>query len=485
MSSITCPLQYNAENLKKHVFIICGKKKITYEQFYQAVRSTAEYLKVLDLKEKTKVAIFAPNSVEYLIVLYALWRIGVITCLLNTRIPEENINTQLKEINAKHLITSIDSFLHSDAIDAQKISLQEIIKSNPSLKEEDEKFEFNLHQATTILFTSGSTDNPKAALHSFGNHFFSAKGSNENISVIPKDRWLLSLPLYHVGGLSIFFRILLGKGTIVIPSAEDNLFETMTKNKITHLSVVPTQLHRLIEKEENLETLEHLKAILVGGSAIAKSLLKKAMQWHLPIYITYGSTEMSSQIATSDKLIKEDNFRKAKLLNHRELKINEHEEILVKGPCLFQGYVKDDQVKSPIDDKGWFKTGDLGHVADRHYLTIYGRKDNMFISGGENIQPEEIERFLCETNEVEQAIVVPIENKEFGARPVAFIRAKKNIQLEKERFIEILQNNLPKYKIPEHFYVWPKEWEISGLKENRKRLSQLAQHNNPDLEIIN
>lgn len=315
-----------------------------------------------------------------------------------------------------------------------------------------QKNNYNLNQQATILFTSGTSAQPKAVVHSFGNHYYNALGSNEHIVLKDNDRWLLSLPLYHVSGLGILLRVLLAGATIVLASKKEALEESIQKYRVTHISLVPTQLFRLFQKK-NLK-LPSLKSILLGGAPIPDNLLREAVKRKLPIYITYGLSEMASQVATSERINIQSKNREAKILKYRKVKVSSG-EILVKGKTLFRGYVQGRKIYLPIDKNGWFRTGDLGVLKNKKYLKVTGRKDNMFISGGENIQPEEIERYLHRMKEIEQAVVVAMEDKEFGFRPVAFIKMRMSKKINAEKIKNYLRKFLPSFKIPDRFCPWP------------------------------
>jgi len=151
----------------------------------------------------------------------------------------------------------------------------------------------------------------------------------------------------------------------------------------------------------------------------------------------------------------------------REIQIGNNGEILVKGPPLFQGYLGEKK------QEDWFATGDLGDFQDGK-LTIIGRKDWMFISGGENIQPEEIEQELLMFSDILEAVVIPKNDPEFGKRPVAFLKVLTQINIRQIQ--TTLQNRLPKYKIPISFHILDEIPKINGFKINRFILSQIANY---------
>ncbi len=241
----------------------------------------------------------------------------------------------------------------------------------------------------------------------------------------------------------------------------------------THVSLVAAQLQQVLNDADTITALKSASAILLGGGAIPPSLIQNAFNLNLPIYKSYGCTEMSSQITTTRPA---DSFEhlctSGKLLKQRELKIADDGEIMVRGKTLFQGYVEGEKIVSPVDEDGWYHTADLGKIDANGYLTVLGRKDNMFISGGENIFPEEIERVLEDLDGIEGAIVVPVHDPKFGQRPAAFLRLNPDTSIP-DLPLEFLKSKLPSYKIPDHFFDWP---EQDGLKPNRRLLQAQAEH---------
>ena len=320
----------------------------------------------------------------------------------------------------------------------------------------------------TIIFTSGSTGAPKAALHTFGNHYHSALGSNANIALRPGDRWLHSLPLYHVGGLSIIFRCLLAGATVAFPQPGTTLGESIAGLAATHISVVSTQLSRLLRESANLGGLE---AVLMGGGPVPSSLVDEALVRGLPLHTSYGLTEMASQVTTTPPGASLRELRTSgRALPGREVSLSERGEILVRGATLFAGYVEGEESDRPLDEEGWFHTRDLGELDESGYLRVGGRLDNLFISGGENVQPEEIEEALCRLNGVDEAVVVPVSDEEFGARPVAFVRMN---DAEPRDLARELEPVLPRFKIPVSFHPWPEEAR-RGMKADRAALGERA-----------
>ncbi|MBN2413353.1 o-succinylbenzoate--CoA ligase [candidate division KSB1 bacterium] len=453
--------------------VISPDSRLSFCRLGNAVNAASEKLRLIQIEENEPVAIIQNNCVQYIILLLALWKRGAVAVPVSTRWPEKLIKESLYSIPCHKIITHgksepkpNDQFTLFDL--NQLVSLDIQNNTNAGF------ISFDPDRAVSIIFTSGSTGSPKAVLHSFGNHYYNALGSQKNIPFTAGDRWLLTLPIYHVGGLSIIFRFLMNGGTIVIPDEQKSLADNIDQNQISHISLVSTQLHRLLAGEKDVKKLKSLKAILLGGGVIPEQLVKKAFGLGLPIHTSYGSTEMASQITTTrpgdllDRLL-----TSGQILPYRDLKIGTDNEIMVRGKTLCPGYIWGNKVIPPVNAEGWFRTGDLGFLDSQGYLVVTGRKDNMFISGGENIQPEEIEKQLNNIPGIEQSLVVPVTNIEFGHRPVAFIKSHSN-HPDIENIKKRLKDILPRFKIPDYFLPWPEE-KRSGIKPDRRFFVNLAE----------
>ncbi len=447
--------------MSRHTSIIWGTRTIDDQRLEQYINSVVKHLKGRGLTSKDRIVLIENNSIEFIIILLALWRMGVVACPLNPKWPYETLLQCTLSLNPKVVLCSDKRFESYKKIPIPIITLNELISFDARNAPPSVPPELPLDQEATIIWTSGSSSQPKAAVHTWGNHVYSAKGSQQEIPLEKGDRWVLSLPLHHVSGISIVCRCFLAQAAIVV-MGEEELIQVIRRHKPTHISLVATQLYRLIEHKDNHEALKSLKYILLGGSSIPYGLIEKALALNLPIYLSYGLTEMSSQVATS----KVDDIKHlgAKVLPYRQLMIDSNGQILVKGEVLFKGYLNQNKITLPLNNDGWFETRDRG-VIKNEYLTILGRIDNMFICAGENIQPEEIESVLMKSPQVKEAIVIAKEDPEYGNRPVAFVRTFGPFN---EHYLrDYCIQYLPKIKVPVSFHSWPQDLN-QGLKISRK-----------------
>jgi o-succinylbenzoate---CoA ligase len=466
---IPCPLRSAARRSPDTPALVGAGAWLAYGDLDRRVSAAAARVQELGFGVGDRVALHLPKDERYLVLLLALIRTGCVACLLSTRLPPRGAAPLLERTACRALISTSEELLEAAGVQTlrpQNLIIGEAARGRPECAEQ---IRLALDRPATVVFTSGSVGVPKAALHTFGNHFYSARGSNANIALALGDRWLHSLPLYHVGGLSIVFRCLLAGATVVLPEPGAPPGEAIAG--ATHISLVSTQLLRLLREDADLRSL---KAILLGGGPIPVSLMDEAAGCGLPIHTSYGLTEMASQVTTTPPGASRKGLRTAgRPLPHREVGISCDGEILVRGETLFAGYVEGDAIERPLDADGWFHTGDLGDLDENGYLRVLGRKDNLFVSGGENVQPEEIEEALSGLEGVEEAVVVPVPDPEFGARPVAFVRTADGI-VEPDALARSLRMVLPGFKIPVDFYAWPEEAGSGEMKVDRAYFRERA-----------
>jgi O-succinylbenzoic acid--CoA ligase len=454
LTEIVSPIRTAVEQYPNSPAIIDGKKTVLYSELLDKISNISANLRDMNISAGSRVSIVAEPSADYILLLMALISYKAIACPISTRHPSKIIEKQIDRLKPELTITNDN--------------IKDLLEENSNPIQLPEKW--SLNNEASIIFSSGTSGESKAVIHTLGNHYYSALGSNENIQLNDGDRWMLSLPMYHVSGMAIMYRCLLSGATISVPPDEIDLDDFIYDNKITHLSVVSSQLKKLVESSD--EKLSLLKAILVGGEVIPKDLIKSAHKNKLPIYMTYGMTETSSQLTTTAP---NDNLEKlltsGRMLNYREMKIDETGEILVRGKTLFKSYLDSENV---FDSEGWFHTGDIGEINKDDYLTVLGRKDNMFISGGENIYPEMIEETLKQYNYIDNIIVVPVPDDKFGQRPVAFVKWQNDIK-DLRDIENYLSDKLPHFMYPVKYFEFPSDHEKSGMKINRSFFVELAQ----------
>jgi O-succinylbenzoic acid--CoA ligase len=281
----------------------------------------------------------------------------------------------------------------------------------------------------TVMFTSGTTSDPKPVYLTLANWEANAVGSALALGLDPEERWLCTMPLAHVGGLSILLRSTLYATTVVLHERFDTgavLAELMSAERaITLVSLVPTMLARLLDA--GLCDPPALRWVLLGGGPIPPGLLDRARAAGVPVAWTYGMTEACSQIATFGQPL------------HRVRLGFDDGEILVRGPIVAQ---------SALAPDGWLHTGDIGEYDERHGLRIIGRKSDTIISGGENVAPAQVEAALLEHPAVADAGVFARPDPEWGERLVARVVLRDGCSAEPLELQEFVGARLARFKVP-------------------------------------
>lgn len=322
----------------------------------------------------------------------------------------------------------------------------------------------------SIVFTSGSTGQPKAVVHSADHHIASVEGLLEKFQYSSSDTWLLSLPMFHVSGLAIVWRWLVTGGGLRIASGD---FASDIA-KVTHASLVSTQLKRIVDNGWDTK----LKRVLLGGSHIPHELIKQAQLQGIEAWMGYGMTETASTV-TAKRV--DSHPSSGYLLPRREIKV-ESERIYVAGDTLAAGYYVQGKLRQLELVDGWFDTKDLGRWSEQGELVVVGRADNLFISGGENVHCEEVEAALNQLSDISQSIVVPVEDAEFGTRCIAVVQCDNLPTVNAMN--DILRPHLPKFKHPIGYVQMPEHLLSSGIKVSRKAVKTWLRSAQSDFIVI-
>ena len=428
--TIPCPLRELATRQPAGGFCCEGERSYT---FFEIDRLVTEWQNTYLTERSVWCADFQKNSVHVVVQLLACLREGIPILFQNQRHPADVLQEQREQVESGCL---------------------------PLRRSEALPGEWELNSPATILFTSGSSGKAKGIVHTAGNHWSSALTANHQAPLVEGDRWLCQLPLYHVGGLAILFRCLAAGATVCFSSQGTSVSEAVNEMNPSHLSLVPTQVHRWIEDPDF--DPRHVKRVLIGGAPLSERLRKRAEERGVPLAISYGMTETASQVSATPP--GEEALGAGGILSHAEMKLSENNEILVRGPSVAMGSITKHGITSITDHDGWLHTHDCGRI-EEGILYVEGRMDNQFISGGENIQPEAIEQALLELDGITEAVVVPKEDEEFGSRPLAWV----DVTLEPKQVEEWgreLRKKLPGYMIPVEYRTLP---EQVGLKRNREQ----------------
>ncbi|PLY38800.1 o-succinylbenzoate--CoA ligase [Pectobacterium carotovorum] len=438
-------------SLNEPVALIEDETRWSWQSLAQRVDHLAEHFTQQGVMADSTVALRGKNSVQMLFSYLALLQCGVRVLPLNPQLPNALTEALLPTLNVAYGLCLNDK-PWPNAI--RTLSL-------PSCDTEEshctDRLRWQADRLATLTLTSGSSGMPKAAVHSFAAHLSSAEGVVQMMAFSSSDSWLLSLPLFHVSGQGIVWRWLATGATIVV-RAHQPLDSAL--RDCTHASLVPTQLWRLLS-EGTFPTA--LKAVLLGGAMIPQALTQQAEARGVSCWCGYGLTELASTVCAK----RADGRSGVGLpLHEREIRLAE-DEILLRGSTLAAGYWRDGKLIPLVDDDGWFHTRDRGRFTEGEWH-ILGRLDNQFFSGGEGIQPENIEAVLLTHPDVQQACIVPVDDAEFGHRPVAVLEVAQSTTLDAIR--DWLQPQLAGFQRPVAYYALPVELKNGGIKLSRQQV---------------
>ena len=356
-------------------------------------------------------------------------RIGAVLAPINTRLTPSEIEWQVQDAELALVLGDDDVGQLAERRQASKVFERQ----------------FNLDAWHSIVYTSGTTDRPKGAILTYANHWWSAIGSMLNLGLLPDDRWLACLPLFHVGGLSILLRSVICGFTAAVHSRFDarDVNRAIDEQGVSMVSVVSAMLDRMLAERGGRPYPSTLRCILLGGGPAPLPLLERAVQAGAPVVQTYGLTETASQVVT---LAPEHALTKlgsaGKPLMGSQIRIDGDGEIRVVGPTVSPGYLH----RPPRD--GWLRTGDLGYLDDEGYLYVLDRREDLIISGGENIYPAEVEATLIAHPAVREAGVIGLADAECGRRVAALVVLEPGQTATPEELIAFCRMRLAGYKVP-------------------------------------
>jgi O-succinylbenzoic acid--CoA ligase len=445
------PWRHWAQRQPQATAVIVGRQPIDWQALQRQVDELAADFQHQGVEPGCGVALCGKNSYPLLLAYLALLQCGARLLPLNPALPVSLLETLLPELDMAFVFSP-------DPLPTLPVAL--IPLTPPSTEPRRLTLPaWDPQRLATLTLTSGSSGMPKAAAHNFAGHLASAEGVLRLMDFQPQDRWLLSLPLFHVSGQGIVWRWLAAGATLVVRGMSP-LADALAG--CTHASLVPTQLWRLLA--QTLDDLS-LKEVLLGGAMIPVSLTEQAEAAGIRCWCGYGLTELASTVCAK----RADTRPGVGLpLAGREIRLVD-EEVWIRAQSLALGYWHCGALQPLADEQGWFHTRDRGEMAQGE-LRIIGRLDNLFFSGGEGVQPEDIERVLTAHPQITQVFVVPVEDAEFGQRPVAVIDSKGILSLDE--LLTWSQGKLANFQRPTALFALPDELKAGGIKISRRLLQQ-------------
>lgn len=456
--------------------------QLTFSALAAEVHTWAAKMASYPLKAQRFIGLLGPNTKATYSLILACQQLGYPVVLLNTRLSPEELQWQINDADPQLLLVADPAQTATLTLpDGQLVTYDALAQQKPSTY--TPVAEFSLDTVTDMMYTSGSTGRPKGVLQTFGNHFYSAIGTGLNFGLTQEDVWICAVPLFHISGLSILMRSLVyGLAVCLEPKFQADTINTLLQQKATLISVVPYMLKQLLKHlPEKAHYQANFKGLFLGGGPIDAQTLRTCQARQIPVVQSYGMTETASNVVALNFADAPHKLGAAgQALFPVTLRIAKSGEIQLKSPTLAVGYHHQAQkYAAKFTPDHWFKTGDVGYLDDAGFLYVQGRTDTMFISGGENIFPNEIEACYQSYPGIEAIVVTHRSNAKWGAVPVALIVTEPKASLIAKKLRDFGRQRLAHYKVPVTFYTvksLPKtgNGKIDYAQINTLNLSQLT-----------
>ena len=458
--------------------VVDGQRRLSYRQLNRRVNRLARALQSQGLAQGDRLALLSYNSLECLEVIMASAKLGLVLVPLNWRLTATELTFQLGDSGAETLIFDPElQELAQGILEQTSFDLLMVLGSEPRLEaaayellmaeqSDDEPVvgqEVTSEAPFIIMYTAGTTGKPKGAVLTQGNCLYNALNLQVDLEFTSSDRNLVALPMFHIGGIGLFtLPMLYVGGTVVIQRSFDpaEMIRLFDQEKITVCLVVPAIWLFLIQSPAfDPAALAKARILMSGGAPLPVSLVDQYHGHGIVLQQGYGMSEAAPSVSTLAKpwaLGKKGSV--GRVMFHmqarvaggdgRELPRGEVGELLLRGPNVMQGYWNRPQANDEAFAGGWFHTGDLARMDDEGFLYMVDRKKDMFISGGENVYPAEVENAIFTLEQVAEAAVIGLPDPKWGEVGCAVVALKQGQNLDQEQVVAHLKTCLAKYKIP-------------------------------------
>ncbi len=474
-------LAQRARSSPDHLALIGAGRTVSYAELAHDAAAAGGRLRRLGIQRGDRVALLMANRIEFAEIMYGAMRLGAVLVPLNPRLSAPEAGALLGDCrpavlcydcSARETVAALTPHMCAArvCVDADAAADDPLWKEIGATEGEPES-RIDLQAVHSVVYTSGSSGRPKGVLLTYGNHFWSAVGSAFNLGVQPEDRWLACLSFAHVGGLSILLRSVIYGTTAVIHDHFDpeQVNRAIDEDRVTIVSVVAPMLQRMLEVRGERPYPPWLRCTLLGGGPAPRALLETCAARGLLVAQTYGLTEAASQVTT---LAPRDARRKlgsaGRPLLCGEIRLvrdgvvvapGEVGEIQVRGPTVSPGYLKTAPKGETAEDRrpsgvgphrvdGWLSTGDLGRLDEEGFLYLVGRRDDIIITGGENVHPAEVEAVLEAHPAVAEACVAGAPDDRWGEAIVAYVRLREGADVDASALQAHARRSLAGFKIP-------------------------------------
>jgi len=451
----------------------------TYQEVNLRTNQLCHFLLESGIKKGYRVSVLLYNCHQYIEIFFALSKIGAVLVPLNWRLAGPELEFIINDSGTRMLIfepefeeviTSIRPHLNISNGDYIVVGspcpnwakdYEKALVGNP-VHEPNRETSIGDEDPHVLMYTSGTTGIPKGAILSHRKTFFNALNADIFYNLTSKDIMIVSRPMFHSGGLLVEAAPVLYKGGTLILKKRfrpHEILEAIQKYRVTLLEL-PATVYQfiLLECDLNQYDMSSVRCYFTGGERVPKSMLKEYYRKGITISQIFGQTEASTItfLSPDDAVLKIGSVGLP--VFHGEVRIvdkkgkdvspGEVGEIIIKGPTLMSGYWKRPELTAETIRDGWLYTGDLARTDEEGYVYIVDREKDMYISGGENVYPAEIEKVLHTHPKIFDAGIVGVPDEKWGEVGKAFIVLKLGETMGSGEVLEFLKGKVAKYKIP-------------------------------------
>jgi len=453
-------------------------RRLTYDEFDQAVNRAAAMLVSHGVGKGDVVSLLMPNSVEYIIAYFACWKLGALAGPVNSLLKEQETAFVLNNSETKAILVGSEFQERIANVRAELPHLKSIIAFDDEAAATQDfcdaenlaEVEIGSDDDAIIIYTSGTTGKPKGCLLTHRNVIANARQISEWLDFTPSDRLLTIMPLFHMNAVSVttMSALYAGGSTVISPKFSAKRFwNTIADYQITSFGSVATMLSILLNTypegvPEGLET-EQLRFAMCGSAPVPAEVIKRFERtFNCPVIEGYGLSESTCR-STFNPPDERRRPGSCGLPIGNEMKVFDDDdqevaagvlgEIVLRGENILKGYYKNPEATSAAFRNGWFHTGDVGYRDQEGYFFIVDRKSDMIIRGGENIYPREIDEVLYQHPAVAAAATIGIPDQLYGEEVAAFVVLKDGLKATEAELISYCNERLADYKCPKSIRI--------------------------------
>ena len=439
-------LQNQVNQNPEKLFIQFGDNQFSYLDIAEMVQTYSRSLLRENIQPQDRILIYLPSGVELIEIILACFEIGAVAAPISPKLTEGERNVIIDKIQPKLIITNWNQKLSDFPSPSPVSCIEELPNASSGCSVIKNDYIYNSDDITAIILTSGTTGIPKAVQLTYGNFEASCNNWNEFLQFQSNDQFLCCLPLHHIGGLAVMLRALMfGFSVNLVSTFEAKLvLDTIIKYPVSIISLVPTMLKRILDLEGGLKAIKSLRWILLGGGPSPEYLLDLCIKEKLNIVKVYGMSETCSGTVglklldePQNKLYAGRPFNGAKIWT-------ENNELYISGPMVMKGYVGE------AATNGHHNSHDLGQVDNGNLVFLDIRRKDLIITGGENVNPLEVEEALLQIEGITDVAVIGVEDVEWGEKVVAYI-VNSEFRIRNSEFQMKLKGRISDFKIPKEF----------------------------------